>query len=434
VLGVWRTGPLSRAAALKDTAQIEHLARVLPGFSEADVAGSPMAIMGYEVMSELGGDESLARLRERAQACGLSLMLDFVPNHVGLDHSWARQHPEWFILGDEYRLRTHPEAWCRLHGLIFAHGRDPFFAPWTATLQLDFAKSEVQEAVIREACSIASRCDGLRVDEAMLVLDDVFEGTWGRRGPDFWKPCLARVRSEHPGTVFMAEVYWNLEYRLQQEGFDFTYDKTLYDRLLDGDAESVRAHLRAGLDYQHHCVRFVENEDEQRAATRFADPDRHRAALLVTGMIPGLLLCHHGQEDGLRLHSPLIAARRPPEEGSEPHRRAYRELLHLLAEPARHDGTWRLLEPVGLQGRSLVACLWSLPSFHQLLVVVNLSGSAVKGVIEAGPLVDRDCQFLDQTAPEAQSFTLSGAELLERGIPIALPAWGAVAYRIMILH
>jgi hypothetical protein len=433
LLGVWRTGPLARADALKDAALLDHLSAYLPDFTAQDIAGSPMAISGYEVMAELGGDEALARLRDRAQACGLSLMLDFVPNHVGLDHAWAREHPEWFILGDEHRLRTHPEAWCRLHGRIFAHGRDPFFAPWSSTLQIDFGNPQAQEAVITEASSIASRCDGLRVDEAMLVLDDVFEGTWGRRGPAFWPTCLQRVRAEHPGTVFMAEVYWNLEYRLQQEGFDFTYDKTLYDRLLDGNPEAVRGHLRAQLDFQHHCVRFIENEDEQRAAARIPDPARHHAILLITGMVPGLLLCHHGQEDGLRLYCPLAAARRPAEEGSEAHRRSYRDLIALLAEPARHDGTWRLLEPLGHQSHALIACLWSLPSFHQLLVIVNLSGGTVEGAVEAGPLANRDCQFQDRLSG-AHPFTVHADTLRDQGIWVRLGPWQAVAYRIMILR
>jgi hypothetical protein len=33
----------------------------------------------------------------------------------------------------------------------------------------------------------------------------------------------------------MAEVYWDLEWTLQQR-FDYTYDKKLYDQLQDGHA------------------------------------------------------------------------------------------------------------------------------------------------------------------------------------------------------
>lgn len=433
LMGAWTTGPLARAHALADSQMVDFLRSSIPEFVEADVAGPPMAVAGYEVDPELGGDVALAGLRARARECGLSLMLDVVPNHVGIDHPWAKEHPEFLIQGDEHRLRHQPDAFCRLHGRIFAHGRDPFFAPWASTLQLDYSNPACQEAVIGELARVAGRCDGLRVDEAMLVLEDVFENTWGRRPEPFWRKCLHRVRAQHPGTMFLAEVYWNLEYRLQQEGFDFTYDKILYDRLLTADAEAIRAHLRAAADYQNHSVRFLENEDEQRAAARFPDPARHRAALFITGMVPGMLLCHYGQEDGRRLHSPVDCSRRPPEDGSEAHRRSYRELMSLLAEPARHDGTWRLLEPKDDGGRHLIGCLWSLPSFHQLLVVVNASPHQITGAVDAGNLAARDCQFQDRLNG-AGSFSVSSEDLRKQGVRVTLPPWGAAAYRIIHLR
>jgi hypothetical protein len=64
----------------------------------------------------------------------------------------------------------------------------------------------------------------------------------------------------------MAEVYWDLEWILQQQGFAYCYDKRLYDRLRDGHAAPVRGHLLAGLDYQDKLARFLENHDEPRAA------------------------------------------------------------------------------------------------------------------------------------------------------------------------
>jgi len=55
---------------------------------------------------------------------------------------------------------------------------------------------------------------------------------------------------------------------LQQQGFDFCYDKKLYDRLEHGPAESVRLHLCADMDYQERLVRFIENHDEPRPLPR----------------------------------------------------------------------------------------------------------------------------------------------------------------------
>lgn len=430
LVGAWISGPLARSVALRDRHLRDYLTSVIEGVSDDDVCGSPFAPQAFTVCSKLGGEEALARLRERARAAGLSLMLDFVPNHIGLDHAWTREHPEWCVRGDEQLLRDQPGTWCRIGEHIFAHGRDPFFPAWRDTIQLDYSQAGLQEAMIREASSIASRCDGLRCDMAMLQLPDVFGSTWHRRMEPFWSNCLARVRAEHPGTLFMAEVYWNREWELQQAGFDFTFDKTLYDRLLSGDPESIRAHLRATPEYQSHCLRFLENHEEQRAAARFAHPDHHRGALLLTGMVPGMLLCHHGQEDGRRLHASMQACRRPVEIGSEAHRHAYLELMRLLSEPARHDGEWQLLEPFNAEGHNLIGCLWTLPVHHSLLLIVNTGWQSVSGSIQPGPLAMRDCQFQDFLGGGVP-LVVRAETLRDEGIRVTLPPWGARAFRIL---
>jgi hypothetical protein len=430
LLGIWKIGPLSRGVALRDVQLRQYLSSVLSDFTDADICGSPFAPEAYAVEAILGGDDALARLRERARASGLSLMLDFIPNHLGLDHVWIQEHPEYCIQGDELRLANAPEDYCRLHGRIFAHGRDPFFAPWRHTVQLDYSNPRLQEAMIVAASDVAARCDGLRCDVAMLLLQDVFENTWKRPMQPFWRKCLDRVRADHPGTLFMAEVYWNREYELQQAGFDFTFDKILYDRLLSGDPESIRAHLRATPEYQSHCVRFLENHAEQRAATRFSYPDHHRGALLLTGMVPGLLLCHFGQEDGRRLHSSVHATRRPVEPGLEAHRQAFNQLMRLLSEPARHEGTWQILEPFNQRGNNLIGCLWSLAVHHSLLLLVNASWQPISGAVQAGPLASRDCQFQDYLA-NGQPYLVKSDTMREQGIAVELPPWGAIAYRIM---
>src|SRR5262249_7508553 len=152
---------------------------------------------------------------------------------------------------------------------ILAHGRDPYFAGWTDTLQLDYSNPATVTAMTTELLRVADRCDGVRCDMAMLLLPDVFERTWGRPAQPFWTDAIAAVRAAHPGFRFLAEVYWDLEWTMQQLGFDDAYDKRLYDRLVAGRAAPVRDHLRAGLDYQSRLARFLENHDEPRAAATF---------------------------------------------------------------------------------------------------------------------------------------------------------------------
>src|SRR5262249_12058491 len=129
--------------------------------------------------------------------------------------------------------------------------------------------------------------DGVRCDMAMLVLPEVFERTWGVQAQSFWPRAIRLVRERAPEFCFMAEVYWDLEWTLQQQGFDFTYDKRLYDRLREGHARPVREHFCAGLDYQSKMARFLENHDEARSAAAFP-PTVHEAAAAVTYLSPGL--------------------------------------------------------------------------------------------------------------------------------------------------
>ena len=76
----------------------------LPDLKEEDIAGSGFAITGYTVPTALGGDAALARLRERLRARGMRLMLDFVPNHTGIDHPWVQEHPEYYVAGTDVDL------------------------------------------------------------------------------------------------------------------------------------------------------------------------------------------------------------------------------------------------------------------------------------------------------------------------------------------
>ncbi len=298
-------------------------------------------------ISDLGGDAALARLRERLRERGLRLMLDFVPNHTGLDHPWVEEHPEYYIPGTELDLARAPQnyTWVKRQrgDVLLAHGRDPYFPGWPDTLQLNYGNPATQEAMIGELVKIAGQCDGVRCDMAMLVLPDVFERTWGIAAQPFWPSATQRVRERVPDFRFMAEVYWDLEWTLQQQGFDYAYDKRLYDRLREGHARPVREHFHAGLDYQDKLARFLENHDEPRAAATFA-PGQHAAAAVITFLSPGLRFFHQGQFEGhVKRISPHLG-RGPDEPVNRAVTQFYERLLAVLRRPAVRDGQWQLLE------------------------------------------------------------------------------------------
>lgn len=126
-LSVWRTGAAGQRVSRSALPWRREFAETLPDLRPEDIAGSGFAITGYSVHPALGGDEALARLRQRLRRRGLRLMLDFVPNHTALDHPWIEEHPEYYVAGTEQDLARAPGNYIRVKrrrgDLLLAHGR-----------------------------------------------------------------------------------------------------------------------------------------------------------------------------------------------------------------------------------------------------------------------------------------------------------------------
>ena len=434
-LSVWQTGRAGQSVSRANVAWRREFEETLPDLREEDIAGSGFAITGYVVPASLGGDAALSRLRQRLAQRGLRLMLDFVPNHMGQDHPWVKSHPAYFVAGSEEQLAQQPQNYIRLKqksgDLILAYGRDPYFSGWPDTLQLDYSNPELQEAMIRELEKIAGQCDGVRCDMAMLVLPEVFERTWGKRPPVFWPVALQRVRGLVPEFCFMAEVYWDLEWELQQQGFDYTYDKRLYDRLREGQARPVREHLHADLAYQFKLARFLENHDEPRAAATF-EPPVHRAAAVITYLIPGLRFFHQGQFEGRKKRISPHLVRAPDEMPNQEIEAFYAQLRAILGRPIVKSGAWQALacQPAWDGNNSwdaFVAHAWSETAPKQgnerMLIVVNYAAHASQCYIKLPfpELKEHSVQLKDLLS--AASYVREGNALIERGLYLDLQPW-----------
>ena len=379
LLSVWQTGTAAQQISRSNPEWRKEFQETLPDLREEDIGGSGFAIAGYTVHTSLGGDTALARLRERLRRRGLRLLLDFVPNHMAPDHPWAQEHPEYFVAGTEADLQRAPQNYTRMKTrrgeLVLAYGRDPYFPGWPDTLQLNYGNPATQQAMADELMRIAGQCDGVRCDMAMLVLPEVFERTWGLKSQPFWPEATRRVRQRYPQFLFMAEVYWDLEWTLQQQGFDYTYDKRLYDRLHAGEARPVREHLLAGLDYQSRMARFLENHDEPRAAAAFS-PEMHEAAAIITYLSPGLRFFHQGQLQGFRKRISPHLVRGPAEPTDDRLGDFYRRLLDVLERPLLRNGKWELLECLpAWEGNgssdAFIAFAWHSGENDGMLIAVN---------------------------------------------------------------
>jgi glycosidase len=437
LMGVWERSPAGIRVASAHPGLQEDFRRALPDFTPADIVGSPYCVRRYVADERLGGPEGLLAARWALKGRGMRLVLDFVPNHVAPDHPWVLEHPEYFIRGSAGDLTRAPAEFFEAGGSVFACGRDPFFPPWTDVAQLNAFHPALRRAVIDTLVAVGKQCDGLRCDMAMLLINQVFERTWGARAgarpaEEYWREVIDAVRRQHPDLLFMAEAYWDLEWELQQQGFDYCYDKRLYDRLEHENAESVRLHVSGDPGYQNKLVRFIENHDEPRAAATFP-PAKSRAAAVTIATLPGAKLLHEGQFEGRRVRLPVQLGRRPDEPDDPELEAFYRRLLRAIREPAIREGEWHPCERTGWPDNpscmNLVAwCWWKGEERH--LIVVNLSDfqSQAQVRIPWDDLAGRSWRLTD--ALSGTVYDRDGSPMRDPGLYVELEAWGVHFFRL----
>lgn len=436
LMGTWTTCSRARETALNDPALIDLFRKALPDWTPDDVTGSPYAVADYHVPDTLGGEEGLRRFRERLHAHGMKLILDFVPNHTGLGHPWVKMKPELFVQGPPGARETFATE-TNSGVLWIAHGKDPFFPCWEDTAQLDYRRADTQAIMQEMLRDVTARCDGVRCDMAMLILRDVFAKTWAtlpRTAPqtpaEFWTEAIASVKRVFPDFLFLAEVYWDLERNLQRLGFDYTYDKWLYDHLAYDNYAETQHHL-VGVEpgFLCHSVHFLENHDEQRAATRFTF-EEHRAAALLTYGLPGMRFLHEGQLEGARIRLPVHLSRRPVESEDTRISSFYEELLAALDNSAVGHGEFEILRPRSAWSDNttdhcFVVVQWQSAPDAFDLVVVNLAAQPSQCYVTpviAG-LARREWKMEDLLGEE--KYWRNGTEMQARGLYLALPPRGA---------
>ncbi len=391
LMGAWHRSKAGRASALNYIHEYRH---ALPDVEKSDVIGSAYAVGAYKTDRRLGGVPGLAKFRKQLQQRNLKLILDFVPNHVATDHAWVSQHPDYFMRGTLRDLKTHSDDFFKARDergrtLVVSHGRDPNYPGWIDTAQLDAFSHGYRKAALNTLLDVADQCDGVRCDMAMLMNNDIFANTWnGRVGPppktEFWEEIIPKVKALYPDFIFIAEVYWGKERTLQQEGFDFTYDKTLYDHIINGKVDNIRHHLRVETDFQKKTVNFIENHDEARSADVLGvDKSRPAATLICT--LPGAVLLHDGQFTGRKVKLPMQIKRQPDERSNRGLEAFYRRLLSETRAPIYQTGKWRLfdVQPAWEENgthKNLLAYGWDKGEEYRL-IIVNLTPEWSQGKV-----------------------------------------------------
>ena len=389
-MGIWKTCTNLIDKCCFSVDLISSYSRSLKDWKREDVIGSPFSIDVYEVNPELGDISDLIELRNTLNSLGIKLMLDFIPNHFGADSEILMMNPEIFLKADEEQFKKDPYTFFKFSNndkLIFAHGRDPLFPAWTDTVQLNYFSNEARNFMTDVLLNLADLCDGVRCDMAMLQLNNIFQNTWlgvlnkknfQKPKDEFWKFAIDKLKKKSPDFIFLAEAYWDLEWQLQQLGFDFTYDKRLTDRIGANDVQGIKAHLMAENEFQMRSARFLENHDEPRSVSKYGKRQTYAAAVLIS-TIQGMKFYYDGQFDGKKTRLPLQLGREPQEKISDSLREYYYKILSVTKSNIFRDGEWQLADTLPASDdnstfENMFAWQWWLNNEFKI-IVINYSDS-----------------------------------------------------------
>jgi 1,4-alpha-glucan branching enzyme len=390
LMGIWKTADSVIKKCCFQDDLVDSYKKALKDFKEEDVIGSPYAVDVYEVNESLSTKNELIEFKFKLNSLGIGLILDFVPNHFSSDSKLIKTHPFLFLQGDEENLQFDLHTFYKPengNNKIFAHGRDPFFPAWTDTVQVNYFNKEARDFLLNEIISIMDLCDGLRCDMAMLPLNNIFNNTWlgiiskfniNKPETEFWADAIKVIKQKRKDFILIAEAYWDLEWNLQQLGFNFTYDKKLTDSLLKNNPFEVYHHLMAEKDYQIKSVRFIENHDEHRAVTQYGK-DKSLAAAVIISTIQGMRFYHHGQFEGKKIKLPVQLRREPKEATQKDVNKFYNKLMNITNNKILDFGTWELLHPFeAWEGNNscynILCWIWKHED-KNMIVAVNYSES-----------------------------------------------------------
>ncbi len=398
LMGLWKHSPLTMEDLSRHPGLLKEINAALPEWKPDDVIGSPYSIVEYELNPMLGEPNDLKILKKKLNQMGLNLMVDFVPNHFGNASPLVKLNPDLFISSVDEPTESSSlfaKIETDLGSRWIAFGRDPYFPPWDDTFQLNYFNPDTRKFMIDILFQIAAQSDGIRCDMAMLCLNDIINRTWGwyfteksseQPQTEFWKEAITRLKSVYPEFVFLAEVYWDQNWQLQQLGFDYTYDKRLYDRLVHSPPSYIREHLFADLDYQRCSLRFIENHDERRAIEIFKG-EKSVAAAIISGTIPGLCLYHQGQFEGYILKIPIQLRRKAFEKPNKEIQQFYERLLQFTSQNIFQKAQWTLIKvSEAWEGnnswQNLLAWQWSTTETEQFsIIIVNYASVQSQGRI-----------------------------------------------------
>lgn len=435
LMGVWKSSAKGRDQALRDPFLLAEISGALPGFQPDDVASSPYAITGYEIDPLLGTDTDMVRFRKRLNGFGLKLILDFVPNHLALDHPLVESEPDLFINGTMEDLSGLPQSFFSPDGgrTVLAYGKDPYYPAWSDVVQLNYFNPDTRRMMGDILEHIAGFCDGVRCDMAMLVLNAVHKKTWGDllRFPEpdseFWADVTGKIKGKYSDFVFIAEVYWGLENELTAAGFDFVCDKNYYDSLRNGNIPAIRSRLN---EDACNTLIFIENHDEDRAAVVFGE-EKSMAAAFLMELSQGVKLIHQGQTEGYPVKQPLRLIKSVSGPVNKTLNVFYRKLTGSFQDLKSQEVQWAMTEPVrAWDGNQTHDHFLAFYSGSGYLAAVNYSGVRSQCYLRFDTAGYAGTDILFRDLMGTGEYVRPKQDVESRGLYLDIPPWAFHLFRI----
>lgn len=395
LVGVWEASDLSKKISQDEDFLRDFVKKT--GNDISIIGSSVYSIKSYKLDPSFGFEWELKSLKEKLNSFGMKLLLDFVSNHMAIDARFSDECIDCFVIGSKEDYENNKSLFCEkvVGGKVYyiAHGKDPNFPCWKDTIQLNYFNPKTREKMIEELLKISDLCDGVRCDMVMLTLNDVHESIWGwllykngYKKPDteFWSLAINRVKEINPQFIFVAEVYWGLEWKLQQLGFDYTYDKVFYDRLKHMGPDEIRGHLRAEKLYQKRSVRFIDNHDEEPSIVCFGNKKKALCAGVMVSTVRGMRFFNDMQLKGVNIRIPVqITSFNIDNYRDIEVEKFYEKILKIVDHPAFHGGEWELVDvapasPYNMTYRNIIAYKW-IQMRTLKIVVVNYSNDVSSG-------------------------------------------------------
>lgn len=200
--------------------------------------GSYYSIRDYKsVNSEFGTLEDFKELVNTAHDMGFTVVLDWVANHTGWDHTWITEHPEYYAKDESGNI-------------IF-----PLNTDWTDVAQLDYTNSDMRAAMIDAMKFWIEEVDvdGFRCDYAQGV------------PIDFWESARAELDKVKP--IYMVAEDGTNSDSLLNAAFDSNYNFEFYDALklsstVSNTADDLEKFIDKDLPYGAFKMNFIDNHDK----------------------------------------------------------------------------------------------------------------------------------------------------------------------------